>query len=180
MKAVVDYLLDELGEDPRVDRIYGRVKETGKFMAKAEKKNQDGSPKYGAPLEEIIDQVGARIIVKFEDDRGLIDRRCRQLFNPVKSEAKRPDRPEMFDYEATHLDLLMPPDIQSPTAFFELQVCTLFQHAWAEANHDLGYKGHRELDDDQARLAALAAANAWGADHSFNELRRELIKGAKP
>lgn len=50
-----------------------------------------------------------------------------------------------------------------------------FQHAWSEANHDLAYKPTGELTDDQQRLFAFTAAQAWGADRIFPELRAELV-----
>ncbi len=58
--------------------------------------------------------------------------------------------------------------------FFEVQVKTLFQYAWSEANHDLGYKSSLELTDEQKRLLAFAAAQGWGADNAFGELRSQL------
>ena len=58
--------------------------------------------------------------------------------------------------------------------FFELQIKTLFQHAWAEADHDLGYKpGTVPLTSAQRRKIAFTSAQAWGADHMFDELFRE-------
>jgi putative GTP pyrophosphokinase len=58
--------------------------------------------------------------------------------------------------------------------FFELQLKTLFQHAWSEADHDLGYKPSAELSLDQKRRLAFTAAQAWGADLIFDELYREI------
>jgi putative GTP pyrophosphokinase len=58
--------------------------------------------------------------------------------------------------------------------FFELQIKTLFQHAWSEADHDLGYKpGDQPLTSEQKRLIAFTSAQAWGADHIFDQLFRE-------
>jgi ppGpp synthetase/RelA/SpoT-type nucleotidyltranferase len=58
--------------------------------------------------------------------------------------------------------------------FFELQVKTLFQHAWSEANHDLGYKpGATPLSSSEKRQLAFTSAQAWGADHIFDELFKE-------
>ena len=54
--------------------------------------------------------------------------------------------------------------------FFELQIKTLFQNAWSEANHDLGYKPERELSKDEKRKIAFTSAQAWGADMIFDEL----------
>jgi ppGpp synthetase/RelA/SpoT-type nucleotidyltranferase len=59
--------------------------------------------------------------------------------------------------------------------FFELQIKTMFQHAWSEANHDLGYKPESgELDPEHLRLLAFTSAQAWGADMVFNDLSVEL------
>ena len=61
--------------------------------------------------------------------------------------------------------------------FFELQIKTLFEHSWAEANHDLAYKPHSELNLVQKRKIAFTAAQAWGADKIFDELSQELLNG---
>ena len=74
--------------------------------------------------------------------------------------------------------LLIPSDVVDPKIdkklvpeFFELQVKTLFQHAWSEANHDLGYKfGAVPLDSDAQRRLAITSAQTWGADRIFDEL----------
>lgn len=56
---------------------------------------------------------------------------------------------------------------------FELQVKTLFEHAWSEAEHDLGYKpGEQPLTPDQTHRLAYTSAQAWGADRMFDELFR--------
>jgi ppGpp synthetase/RelA/SpoT-type nucleotidyltranferase len=62
---------------------------------------------------------------------------------------------------------------ECPT-FFELQIKTLFQHAWGEADHDLIYKPSGALTSDQRRRVAFTAAQAWGADRIFEELAQEL------
>jgi ppGpp synthetase/RelA/SpoT-type nucleotidyltranferase len=59
--------------------------------------------------------------------------------------------------------------------FFELQIKTLFQHAWAEANHDLAYKPLVPMSAHQRRLIAFTAAQAWGADQVFAQLVDEIV-----
>jgi hypothetical protein len=49
----------------------------------------------------------------------------------------------------------------------------LFMHAWAEPQHDMGYKG-QTLDRDTERELAWAAASAWGADRTFDEIAPRL------
>lgn len=53
--------------------------------------------------------------------------------------------------------------------FFELQIKTLFQHAWTVADHK---PGSLPLNRDQRRQLAFTSAQAWGADRVFNQLFR--------
>ncbi|TIL58621.1 MAG: hypothetical protein E5Y79_19140 [Mesorhizobium sp.] len=77
-----------------------------------------------------------------------------------------------------HHILLMPSDLYGAAEekavvpdVFELQIKTLFQHAWSEAEHDLGYKpGEQPLDPEDERLLAFTSAQAWGADRIFDDL----------
>jgi len=57
-------------------------------------------------------------------------------------------------------------------------VKTLFQHAWSEAEHDLGYKPSGKLTSDQKRRLAFTAAQASGADLIFDEMFQELKEPA--
>lgn len=175
--AVLADLRDIVEEDPLVERVTGRVKSIEQFLKKAGKLRADGQPKYLYPLEEIQDQVGLRIIVKFDGERDRVRDEVLTIFRPVEDRFHQPEEADRFGYEATHLVCLVPPDIRektvSPIDFFELQVCTLFQHAWAEANHDVGYKSKGKLSWEEQRMIALTAANAWGADRVFEELRHK-------
>lgn len=58
--------------------------------------------------------------------------------------------------------------------FFELQIKTVFQHAWGEASHDFAYKSETPLSSDQKRRVAYAAAQAWGGDRIFEDLFKEI------
>jgi len=64
--------------------------------------------------------------------------------------------------------------------FFELQIKTLFQHAWSEAEHDLGYKPTTVLSHDQKKRLAFTAAQAWGADQVFDELYKQIDLAGDP
>jgi putative GTP pyrophosphokinase len=177
LEEILEYVRDEIGSDAMVDAVQGRIKDAPSFMAKSAK-ILNGNPRYLQPLSDITDQIAIRIVVKFDAECARIETRLRQLFNPVEKEAKQPEHDDQFGYEATHLLLFIPEDIvlskKLPIAFLEAQVCTLFQHAWAEANHDVGYKPGVKLNRYQGRLKAFAAASAWAADRAFSELREAL------
>jgi len=162
---------------PRIDRIAARPKSIDRFVAKA-MAEADGKPKYDDPLHQIQDQIGARIITFYKDDVDRISQEINRYFHSIESKDMVPKNEWEFGYFGNHHVLMLPPDVIDPTwdgglvpYCFELQIKTLFQHAWSEANHDLGYKpGQQPLQSDELRQLAFTSAQAWGADRIFNEL----------
>lgn len=185
-KQLRDYMTGE----PHIDRITARAKSVDRFIAKAGTTN-NGRPKYTEPLEQIQDQVGARIVAFYITDVDRIAGIITKYYRAIESKHLIPDSEWEFGYVGRHFILFIPPelfdeDIDQGGAprFFELQIKTLFQHAWSEANHDLGYKpGGSPLTSDETRRLAFTAAQAWGADQIFNELyeqrRRPLERPAE-
>jgi ppGpp synthetase/RelA/SpoT-type nucleotidyltranferase len=164
---------------PRVDRISVRAKSVDRFVAKSQKQI-DGKPKYDDPLNQIQDQLGARIVTFYKSDVDRISNEVRKYFRYIESRQIVPDSEREFGYEGRHFILFIPRDVfddevkeEGSIQFFELQIMTLFQHAWSEAEHDLGYKPIGELSSDQKRRLAFTAAQAWGADQIFDELCRQ-------
>ena len=165
---------------PHVDRIAFRVKDRDSFIAKA------GKSKYTDPLTQLEDQVAGRAITFFRDDIPLVRQRLNEWFADVEHEAKEPTEPKVFDYESDHYVFVIAEhdkpdgwsDVSDMPTTFEFQVRTLFMHAWAEPQHNLGYKPDQEkLDHDTIRELAWIAASAWGADRMLNDvaIRRGLI-----
>ncbi|MCX2934447.1 RelA/SpoT domain-containing protein [Mycobacterium sp. CVI_P3] len=162
-----------------IDRIAFRVKAQGSFVKKA------AQPKYRHPLSELEDQVAGRVITFFRDDIAVVCAALTDWFGPVEQRTKEPEGPKEFDYESEHFVCVIPEhhkpegwaEIAEMPTTFELQVRTLFMHAWAEPQHDLGYKG-AALDRETERELAWVAASAWGADRTFNDIARRL--GAVP
>jgi putative GTP pyrophosphokinase len=161
----------------RIDRISFRRKDEESFAKKALKEDQGGVRKYQSPFREIEDQVAGRVIVFFLSDLEPVKVKLRDAFGAVEDVRKEPASPQEFDYESDHLVFPIP-GYKVPEAWagrhdvpvtFEMQVRTLFQHAWAEPQHDVGYKG-RELERDQLRELAWVAASAWGADHALDRV----------
>jgi putative GTP pyrophosphokinase len=171
------YIRETLAGVDRVDRVQARAKSPSRFMAKAGKGSHD-NPKYSDPISQIQDQIGARIIVFYVSDVERVARTIDRYFNHIEKRDLVPESVSEFGYFGRHYLLNVPTDIIDPDwdkglipDFFELQIKTLFQHAWAEANHDLGYKElGGELSQESKRRMAWAAAQAWGADQIFNDL----------
>jgi putative GTP pyrophosphokinase len=179
--ALEIHLRQVLSGIPRVDAITSRAKSPDRFVAKALKTTDEGSPKYDNPLFQIQDQVGSRITVFYLSDVTDICARVGDHLTHVEVQDKAPAQDSEFGYFGVHFILRLPDDVIPDGVdedlipeFFELQVKTLFQHAWSEAHHDLGYKSKRELTSDEKRKVAFTAAQAWGADTIFEQLAEGL------
>ncbi|MCF1744186.1 GTP pyrophosphokinase [Paradevosia shaoguanensis] len=183
-----EFLQGILSEMPRVDRISTRPKSVERFIGKANATTKDGKPKYVEPLHQIQDQIGARIITFYKDDVTRISDEVQRYFHAIESKDLVPENDWEFGYFGNHHVLILPPDVVDQSFdkdlvpnCFELQIKTLFQHAWSEANHDLGYKpGLQPLESDELRQLAFTSAQAWGADRVFNELfaKRSAVRQA--
>lgn len=175
---------DYLEGIPHIDRISARAKDPERFNTKATKVDEEGNRKYAAPLDQIQDQIGARIIVFYLDDVAVVRTVMERYFRRVEGRELIPEDHWAFGYFGYHWVFPLPQDLvpendeaETYPRFFELQVKTLFQHAWSEANHDLGYKSPQPLTPLQQRRFAYTAAQAWGADRVFDELRTEILAG---
>lgn len=171
-------LIGRLSGAKRIDRIYARPKSIESFLTKAAKKINKVA-KYTDPMAEIHDQLAARVIVLFRDDIDSTADLVLKYFAKAEQTTKEPESDWAFGYFGVHLLLptpveVIPPDVDSNLAppLFELQIRTLFQHAWAETNHDLGYKPDTNLSSEEKRKLAFTSAQSWGADQIFSELHK--------
>lgn len=185
LDALADQLQDQTSEAldgvNHIDRVTFRVKTETSFTAKALQ------PKYAHPLVELEDQVAGRVLTFFRDDIDVVSTALSEWFGAVERRTKEPTGPKEFDYESEHFIYVIPEHIkpdgwsdigEMPTTF-ELQIRTLFMHAWAEPQHDLGYKGNG-IDRATERELAWVAASAWGADRTFNDIARRLSRPPTP
>jgi putative GTP pyrophosphokinase len=182
-KTIEDELRAILSDTPHIDRITARSKGIDRFVAKATKLVRE-KPKYSDPINQIQDQIGARITCFYLSDVEEINTAVIRYFKPIEEKLLIPESENEFGYVGKHFVLHIPSDCTAPLAkeygkalipkFFELQIKTLFQHAWSEASHDLSYKPAGSLTTDQKRKVAFTAAQAWGADMIFNELNTQL------
>lgn len=180
--ALVTAILDEAGINYL--SVTGRTKGVTSFAEKAAR-TVDGRPLYPDPLHEITDQIGVRVITYVLGDvaavAGLLHdqvvvRDDRDMGEETASEGR-------FGYASRHLLIGLDPARESVPAYDELrgrvaqvQIRTVLQHAWAEFEHDIRYKGTipDEHVRDFDRRFTLAAGLLELADREFSTIRDRL------
>lgn len=164
-------------EFKHLDRIGCRIKAETSFLNKSLKLNDDNSLKYKVPFGEIQDLIGARVVVYYKMDVESASAIVEKFFQRVEHNDIIPDNVSKFGYEGRHFICSIPSAIYSNHRqntlipdFFELQIKTLYQHAWSQAEHGLGYKTDKQLTYDEERKLAFIAAQSWGADTMLVDL----------
>ncbi|EPX56503.1 hypothetical protein D187_007845 [Cystobacter fuscus DSM 2262] len=132
-------------------------------------------------LDDITDLIGLRVITYFDDSVDQVDSLIKEHFriDPKRSvDKRRRHDPHSFGYVALHSicyppeDLLREhPDWDWP---FEIQIRTILQHAWAEIEHDLGYKSAESVPLPVRRRFSRLAGLLELADSEFVELQRSM------
>jgi putative GTP pyrophosphokinase len=168
---------------PHIDRISARSKSVERFVTKA-LKEENNIRKYSDPINQIQDQIGARVTCFYLKDVEVVNEAILKYYKPIEHKDMIPESESEFGYFGKHYVLHIPSDCRKPfldefgehlvPKFFELQIKTLYQHAWSEASHDLAYKPDMALSSEQKRKVAFTAAQSWGADMIFEELRKQL------
>ncbi|GGR48129.1 GTP pyrophosphokinase [Deinococcus seoulensis] len=157
-----------------IHHVTGRVKKPLSLEDKLRRK-----PGRYRSLPDVTDLVAVRVITYFESDVGAVSRLIEANHTVDwehsidKSKMHDPDR---FGYMGVHYVVRLTPDTPGLAAFagmgFEVQIRSILQHAWAEIEHDLGYKNRdaipREVQRRFYRLAGLLEM----ADEEFMALHR--------
>ncbi len=179
---LVTSLLDDAGINYLT--VDGRAKSVASFAAKAAR-TVDGKPEFTDPLRQITDQIGIRVITYVLSDvqavADLLDDQVvvlddRDMGRETASEGR-------FGYASRHL-LVSLDDARASQPRYELlrgrqaqvQIRTVLQHAWAEFEHDIRYKGTipDEHVPDFDRRFTLAAGLLELADREFSTIRDRL------
>jgi ppGpp synthetase/RelA/SpoT-type nucleotidyltranferase len=179
---LVTSLLDEAGINYLT--VSGRTKSIASFAEKATR-SADGTRLYIDPLREIGDQIGVRVITYVRDDVDavadlmsdqVVVRDDRDLGRETASEGR-------FGYASRHLQISLDAAREGQPAYAHLsgrnvqvQIRTVLQHAWAEFEHDIRYKGTvpAEHAHDFDRRFTLAAGLLELADQEFATIRDRL------
>ncbi|KRE36189.1 GTP pyrophosphokinase [Janibacter sp. Soil728] len=175
--ALVTRLLDDAGINYLA--VTGRTKSVESFAGKAARRLQGGRLAHPKPLSDITDQVGVRVVTYVLAD---VDAVAQLLSSQLVVREDRDMGQETadagrFGYSSRHL--LVALDEERAEAGIptdrpaSVQIRTVLQHAWAEFEHDVRYKGSvsAEHAPDFDRRFTLAAGLLELADQQFSAIR---------
>lgn len=158
--------------------ITGRLKTRDSFHGKI----KSGKKQY-AEIDEVTDVAGLRITTYFARDVDRVAEVIAPRF--TVDEKNSVDRrktidSDRFGYLSLHY-IVRPKDVDDPLAragFIavpaEIQVRSILQHAWAEIEHDLGYKYPGGIPRQIRRRFSLAAGLLEIADQQFDDIRVDV------
>lgn len=135
-------------------------------------------------LSDITDLVGIRIITYLEsavlDVARLVEAEFYVDAGRSIDKAKARD-PDTFGYSSIHYIVKLAdgrnslPEYKAfKEIFFEIQVRSILQHAWAEIEHDLGYKSDIQVPSAVRRRFSRLAGLLELADNEFDSIRSDL------
>ncbi|MGD9959938.1 DUF429 domain-containing protein [Nocardioides sp.] len=177
--ALITTILDDGGINYL--SVTGRTKSIASFAEKASRLAPDGKLLYPDPLTDITDQIGIRVITYVQSDvTAVADLLADQIAvlddRDMGQETAREGR---FGYASRHLVISLDAGRAASPAFASMhglgasvQIRTVLQHAWAEFEHDIRYKGTipDEHVRDFDRRFTLAAGLLELADREFSTI----------
>lgn len=151
-----------------VAAIESRVKAADSLAGKLELKGH----KYNS-LADLTDILGLRVITFYIDDVDKVASAVERLFtidweNTV--DKRKIHEIDSFGYLSLHYICSIP----GFPYRFEIQMRTLLQHAWANMDHDTGYKSGVEIPKRYLRNMSRLAGMLELVDDEFSKIRIEL------
>ena len=151
-----------------VASIESRIKSEESLAGKLELKGT----KY-ATLKDITDIFGVRIITFYVDDVDKVASVVDRLFDvdwENSVDKRKLHEIDSFGYLSLHYICSVP---DCPYRF-EIQMRTILQHAWANMNHDTGYKSGVEVPRDYLRDMNRLAGMLELIDEQFSRIRTDI------
>lgn len=139
---------------------------------------------YKRPAKQLTDLIGVRVITYYQDAVDPIVQRLRAAFeinNKESTDKRLALGLRNFGYRSVHLIARLKPGQMGSAGseflrnrWFEIQIRSILEHAWAEIEHEIVYKsGTKQSDEFTRRFAALAGTLEL-LDGEFLALRQEI------
>lgn len=164
--ALLKNSLDEAGI--HLASIESRIKTEDSLAGKLERKGY----KYKS-LADITDILGVRLITYYIDDVDKVATAIERLFEvdwENSIDKRKVHDIDSFGYLSLHY-------VCSTEEFpfrFEIQMRTVLQHAWANLDHDTGYKSGVEIPKRYMRSMSRLAGMLELIDEEFSKIRSEI------
>ncbi|GCD90271.1 GTP pyrophosphokinase [Nocardioides sp. LS1] len=179
---LVESVLDEAGINYL--SVTGRAKSVSSFAAKAAR-TVEGVPVFVDPLRDITDTIGIRVITYVHSDVAAVADLLgdQVVIHDDRDMGQETASQGRFGYASRHLLIGLDATREGEPAYAALaglraqvQIRTVLQHAWAEFEHDIRYKGTipDEHVPDFDRRFTLAAGLLELADREFSTIRDRL------
>ena len=175
------------------ERLKGFFAEAGIIVAAVEHRVKTESSLTGKlrlkggkyqSIFDITDVVGIRVITFYVDDVDKVASIMERLFEidwENSIDKRRAHEIDSFGYLSLHYICRIPessyfspehPELNKIR--FEVQMRTVLQHAWANMNHDTGYKSGVDIPVVYKRNMSRLAGMLELVDDEFSRIRREL------
>jgi putative GTP pyrophosphokinase len=182
LESLLDQLLtaDEIG----FHRINHRVKSKESAERKMARPRNGATDTGPRTLDALTDLLGIRVITYFRDEIDAVARLVEREF--VIDETNSVDRRAMLDadrfgYLSLHYVVklspgraALPENQKYGDIKFEIQIRSILQHAWAEIEHDLGYKSEAAVPRAVRRRFSRLAGVLELVDDEFEAIRQEV------
>jgi ppGpp synthetase/RelA/SpoT-type nucleotidyltranferase len=158
-----------------VHAVTGRAKSVDSLRGKLRRK------RYARPDQRLTDLIGVRVITYYQDAVDPIVKRLRQQFD-ISLRDTIDKRQSLglgeFGYRSVHVvarlksgQALALSDRNIRKRWFEIQVRSVVEHAWAEIEHEIVYKSGIIFPDSMRRRLARLAGTLELLDNEFLALR---------
>lgn len=181
-RRVHDVLAQSLADrGVEVHAVDSRVKTQEGYVDKCVRLGADGAFKYDDPTSQVTDLAAFRITTYLATQVPQVLATLSEIFGPMAAEPRAFQDLATPGYASLHFvtglpeaRLVFPEYRRFAGMTFEIQVRTILQHAWAQIQHDVIYKGTEEVPDDLRRRLVSLAGLLELADREFADVLARL------
>jgi len=174
VESIVREILD--AKEINYHSITSRAKTIDSYRKKTEK--------YRNPRSEIFDMAGIRVVTYVDSDAKRVHEIIKETFalHPEHSIDKGEELGiDRMGYRSIHCvgtlgreRVKLPENRVFKDIFFEVQIRTILQHAWAEFEHDRNYKFRGVLPKETRRRLSTLAGSLEVIDREFDDIARTI------